>query len=257
MPQTYRYLLHTNGPALWPDFKPLAEVLELQATTPEGIWLGTYQGNPTPPAGTVFQRDWWNDCRFHAGDRSLINQCVARWQSWDTGLKDEEDNAYSACVTGELWPDYRMAIREVYRERLKFPALPEKIAYQARRHNADGKLRGVIIEDKASGISAYQTLCSSLDNWLTELLVAFQPSGDKETRANQGAVWCKNGCVWLPHPSDQVPWLVDFEDELFNFPGSSFKDQVDALDQLILWTENLLAEGWKARNHATRARLDA
>jgi predicted phage terminase large subunit-like protein len=234
---------------LWPQHKPLPEVLELKGTTPVGIWEGTYQGNPMPPAGTVFQREWWKgeDRRFDAAERKLVTTCVARWISWDTGLKDEEDNAYTACVVGELWPDYRMAIREVWRERLQFPALPPKIEMYARKHNRDGKLRAVIIEDKASGISAYQTLKAGAEDWLADLLVAFMPSGDKEVRAQQAAVWCKNGCVLLPWPGLAVPWLVDFEDELFNFPGSSFMDQVDAFDQLVLFTENLLAEGWRAR----------
>lgn len=250
MPQNYRLLLHQRGPALWPGHKPLPEVLELKATTLEGVWEGTYQGNPVPPAGTVFHRGWWKEpeTRFDAGDHKLVNLCVGRWISWDTGLKDEEQNAYSACVVGELWRDYRLGIREVWRERLQFPALPEKIAKFAHRYNVDGKLRGVIIEDKASGISAYQTLRTGADTWLANLLVAFMPTNDKETRAKQAAVWCRNGCVLLPWPGDAVPWLMDFEDELFDFPGSSFMDQVDAFSQLILWTENLLAEGWKARN---------
>jgi hypothetical protein len=40
---------------------------------------------------------------------------------------------------------------------------------------------------------------------------------------------------------------LDFEDELFDFPNSAFMDQVDAFSQLIIYTENLLAEGWRAR----------
>jgi phage terminase large subunit-like protein len=152
MPQTYRFPLHQQGPALWPEHKPLLEVLELKATTPIGVWEGTYQGHPTPPAGTVFQREWWKaGTRFDASDRKLVNSCVARWMSWDTGLKDKEDNAYTACVVGELWPDYRMAMREVWRDRLTFPNLPPKIEMLARKHNQDGKLRGILIEDKAKG----------------------------------------------------------------------------------------------------------
>jgi predicted phage terminase large subunit-like protein len=248
MAETRRLLLHRNGPALWPEHKPLHEVLGLMSETPETVWETTYQGNPTPPAGTVFRREWWRESnRYDAADRSHLAQCVARWISWDTGLKDADGNAYTAGVVGELWPDYRMAVREIYRERLQFPDLPPKIEWLARKHNADGKLRGVIIEDKASGISAYQTLRASANDWLADILIAFEPNGDKIVRANQAAVWCKNGCVLLPWPGMSVPWLVDFEDELFNFPGSSFMDQVDAFDQLILYTENLLAEGWRAR----------
>ncbi len=250
MPTTTRFCLHVNGPALWPEHKPLAEVLALRATTPEPIWECTYQGNPTPPAGMIFRREWWRDARFDPENHAHVNSCVARWISWDTAMKDEETNAYTACVIGELWPDYRLAVREVWRDRLEFPELPVTIETIARRYNRDEKLRGIIIEDKASGTSAYQTLSASSEEWLRPLLVAFQPVGDKVQRAQQAGVWCRNGCVLLPRPGPAAPWLVDFEDELFTFPGSIFKDQVDAFDQLILYVENLLAEGWRARSQA-------
>jgi predicted phage terminase large subunit-like protein len=246
--KTYRYLLHSNGPALWPEHKPLSEVIELKETTPENLWEGTYQGNPTSPAGTVFKRDWWRgQNRFDANDQGFVNSCVGRWISWDTGLKDKETNAYTAAVIGELWRDYRMAVRLVWRDRLEFPYLPDKIESLARQYNRDGKLRGVIIEDKASGISAYQTLMATADKSIKQLLIAFEPHGDKTVRAQQAAVHCKNGSVLLPYPNNSIPWLIDFEDELFDFPGSAFKDQVDAFSQLILYTENLLAAGWEAR----------
>lgn len=248
MPQFYRYLVHERGPALWAEHKPLSEVLELQATTPPVIWEATYQGNPTPPEGTIFIRSWWgNKNRFDASDPSFANKTIARWISWDTGIKDKEDSAFTAAVVGELQPDYTLLTREVFRERLTFPDLPSVIERLAARYNKDGKLRGIIIEDKASGTSAYQTLLKTADPVLASLLVAFLPTVDKEARAQQAAVWCKQNCVFLPLPSDRVPWLYDFEDELFNFPGTSYKDQVDAFSQLILWTENLLAAGFHAR----------
>jgi len=246
MTRQYRYLVHSGGPALWPNHKPLTELLELQATTPENIFEATYQGNPTAPGGSTFKREWFKT-RFDAGNPALINQCVARYISWDTAMKAEEHNAYTAHVVGELMPDYRMNIRSVWRDRLEFPDLPDKIEEFYRIHNRDEKLRGIIVEDKSSGTSAYQTLMKTADANLKRLLIAFQPSGDKPTRGGQAAVWCKNGSVLLPAPSDACPWLVDFEDELFTFPGSVFKDQVDSFSQLILWVENLLAEGHRLR----------
>ena len=53
--------------------------------------------------------------------------------------------------------------------------------------------------------------------------------------------------VLLPHPGEGAEWLLDFEDELFSFPQSAYMDQVDACSQLILYLENYLAEGWRAR----------
>jgi len=52
----------------------------------------------------------------------------------------------------------------------------------------------------------------------------------------------------LPHPSEHAPWLLEFENELFSFPGSAFKDQVDSFSQLVIYTENLLSEGLRARS---------
>ncbi len=256
MPVTHRVLLHRNGPALWPEHKPLDEILELRATTPEPIWNAVYQGAPTSPGGTIFKRAWWRnqnrfplmvDGKLH---RSLGWGCVARWISWDTALKDTNDAAYTADVVGELWPDYRLAIREVYRERLEFPELPQVMQHTTERYNLDGKLRGIIIEDKASGTSAYQTLMAAANADLRRILIPFQPTGDKDTRANQAAVWCKNDCVLLPEPSEDVPWLMDFEEEVFAIPNSVFRDQADAFAQLIIYTENLLAEGFHARGGA-------
>jgi len=242
-------LLHNNGPALWPEHKPLSEVLDLQATTPESIWETTYQGNPSPPAGSVFKRSWWlRDTRYDVTEPGSQIQTVARYISWDTALKDKDTSDYSAAVIGELWPDYRLAIRYVLRERLPFPDLPTEIEALAKQYDYDDKLRAIIIEDKASGTSAYQTLLAGSDNHISSLLIPFMPTADKVTRANQAGVWCRNGCVQLPLANEAAPWLFDFEDEIFNFPSAAHDDQVDAFSQLVIYLEHLLADGWRARN---------
>jgi predicted phage terminase large subunit-like protein len=257
MPVTHRVLLHRDGPALWPEHKPLTEILELQATTPEPIWNAVYQGAPTSPGGSIFKRAYWrNKNRYDSSAENLVrlaSKSVARWISWDTAFKDTSEAAYTACCVGELQPNYQLAVREVFRDRLEFPELPQVMARVTDRYTADDKLKGVLIEDKASGTSAYQTLMASGTPALRRVLVPFQPVGDKDMRANQAAVWCKNDCVLLPEPSDEVLWLADFEDELFAIPSSQYRDQGDAFAQLVIYTENLLAEGWRARGGATVA----
>lgn len=248
MPVTTLVKLHERGPALWPDHKSEAEVMALKDLTIPSVWLATYQCTPTDPAGSIYLRDWWTGKnRFDVNDKPLRNRVVARWLSWDTANKDGDDSNYTAMTVGELTADYRLLIPYVYRERLTFPDLPDAILWQARQWNHDEKLRTVIVEDKSSGISALQTLRKTAPQWLRERLFAFQPHGDKVTRANQAAVWCKNDCVLLPNPTDDVPWLIDFEDELFDFPGTKHDDQVDSFGQLVIYTENLLSDGYKAR----------
>lgn len=242
-------LLHQNGPALWPEHKPLEAVLRLKATTPEGIWAATYQGQPTTARGAIFQRSWYAGAhsRYDPRDPRLLTSSYARYQSWDTSMGDQESNAWTVCVTGDLLPDYRLAIRSVLRDRWQFPQLPPEIEAEARRHNRDNKLAAVLIEDKASGTSALQTLRAVSPAWLSTLLYPFVPTVDKTSRANQAAVWCKNGSVLLPMSCELVPWLFAFEEELFEVPGSPWWDQVDALAQLILYLEPRLHEGWELR----------
>lgn len=222
----------------------------------------------------VFRREWWNapGLRYlpeFAGDdgdalrqAAYLRRVVARICSWDTGLKDKEDNAYSAVVVADLLDDYRLVIREVWRERLTFPDLvPAITRFAARWRVTRAEVRQldrdviptVVIEDKASGISAVQTLRRTAPDWLSSRIVAFPPSGDKQQRAEQAGVWCRNGCVMLPAPSPAYPWLPTFETELFSFPSTAFKDQVDAFAQLILHAEPRLRAGYQARERGVAA----
>jgi predicted phage terminase large subunit-like protein len=240
------------GAPLWPEKYPLSVLLELQATDLDFDAL--YQQHPTTRQGVVFDRAWTAEHRYDAGDAGLGRMCVGRWLSWDTALKDKQESDYSACSVFELLPDYRLVLREVYRDKLQFPLLPSTIAAVAQRHNADLKLRGVLIEDKASGTSAYQTLMQTAPDWLRPLLVAYPPHGSKLYRAQQAAVWLRNGMVLFPRPSEHVPWLADFEKEFFDFPQSPHDDMVDGFSQGVLYLENLIAEGYRARNgHAVAA----
>lgn len=243
-------VIHQDGPALWPGHKPLEEVLQLKRETLDHIFESLYQGNPSPPGGSVFRRAWWSRAagtRYDHADRGLVHSCVARYISVDTALKAGAEHDRAAAVVGELWPDYRLAVRLVRADRLEFPDLQEWIEALAIHGNRDDKLRGIIVEDKAAGTSALQTLAKSGPAWLRGLLIPFVPTTDKTTRANQAARWCKLGCIMLPGPSMDLHWLPDFEDEIFNFPQWTHDDMVDAFSQLILWLENVLQAGYEAR----------
>ena len=208
----------------------------------EGLWV-------TDPAARPFDREWWRGVnRYDAGDRGLINTTTARYHSYDTATKTGQHNAYTALVVGEVTPDYRLVIRDVWQDKLMVPYLAEKVKERATAGNRDGKLQAVIIEDMSSGTGVVQTLGLG-DEWMARLLVPFKPAnyGDKVQRAQQAALWCKRGCVLLPHPSVAAPWLHDFERQLFGFPDTEYKDMVDALAQLVIYLEHILATGWRSR----------
>lgn len=233
------------GEALWKNKFDVKDLETTKSNLSEYQWAAMYQQRPRVPGGNVFLREWFSN-RFDATDDRLYYRCVARWHSWDTALSDNESSAYAALTVGELMPDYTLNIREVWRAHLTFPDLLAEIEKFARRDMADGKLKSIIVEDKASGTSAIQTM-KAANNSLSNLLVGFMPTRSKEERADQASIWCKNQSVFLPWPSYASAWLVDFEDEMFSFPGSEYKDQVDSFSQLILFTEKLLAAGLQAR----------
>jgi predicted phage terminase large subunit-like protein len=215
---------------------------ELDETTQDQLLRGLWV---TDPGGKPFKRVWWRGKNRY--DRTVSSAVISRWISWDTAFKDKNSSDYSAYLVAELMADYRLRLKWVRRERLTFPELPEEMEIVAEVHNRDGRLSGVLIEDRASGTSAYQTLAATAPEWLREILVPFQPRGSKLERARQAGVWCKRGCVLMPRPGETAPWLYDFAEELFNFPDVAHDDRVDALSQLILYLEYYLAEGWRAR----------
>ena len=237
------------GDALCPERYSVEKLRKRKGKMDSYFWSALYQQTPMPPEGTIFRRSWWAEGRnrFDINDKSLVYKCVGRWLSFDTAISDKDTAAFTACVVAELTPDYKLMIRYVWRERLQFPDLAEAIQRLAQQFNYDEKLRGIIIEDKASGTSAYQTLLRTAPEWIQALLFAFQPSGDKSQRARQAANWANRDSILLPHPSPNAGWLLTFEEELFNFPVTQYKDQVDSFSQLVIYTENLLSAGWHAR----------
>lgn len=260
MTKTYVYTLHTEGPALWPEHKPLAEVLDLEATTPEWTWEATYQGNASPPGGSIYRREWWLGINRYDPERveELARTAVGRWLTFDTAMMDTTNADFTGFLAFDLLPDHRLLLREADRKRLTFADLPKHIEDYADRWNYDHKLMdgesGVIIESKASGISAYQTLhaASSLP-WLADLLIPWDPGQvDKIYRARQASVWCKNGCILLPMPSYLVPWLLTFENELFAVPSAQYMDMADAFSQLVIYLEHVISAAWHARRAIER-----
>ncbi len=190
-----------------------------------------------------FERNRWTD----DWDREV----VGRWLSLDLAMKDKEENSYNALTVFELTSDYHLDVRHAWRERLSFPKLMPRLAAFAHEWNHDGLLRGFVVEDKAHGITASQTIREGSDEWLASILIPFDPGQrSKEVRWNQAAVWAGKGCVRLPEPSAGTPWLHDYEEELYALPDAAHNDWADSFAQGVIYLENLVASGYRARQGA-------
>lgn len=267
MPRYTRVLLHDQGPAMWPEQRSTEEVLTLKARTPPNVWAATYMLVPTSPSGTVFQRAWWNGKnRYDATDQALKRRALRRWISIDTAgasarnrngerQRTSPEEAFTAMAVIELQPDYTVLLREVVRERIPFTGLVPAITALATRWytiDAGKTLAAVIVEAESTGGPAIQIMQATAEPWLAEMLWGFTPTESKEDRARLITPWCIQDCIQLPHPSDAATWLFGFEEELFDFPSTQYKDQVDAFTQGIWAIQQYVYEGFVARQIATQ-----
>lgn len=229
-----------EGELLWEERFPRKQMLDVRKALGERDFAGQYQQRPGAAEGNIFKKEWFEN-------RESPTNFIARFISLDTAATTKETSAYSVAVVGELLPDYRLFIRHVWRDKVEFPQLQKKVEELSETWKFN--LHSVVIENKSSGISLIQTLEQSFNEDVSEKLVAFNPpsSLDKDGRCELASLWCENGSVILPPPSESFEWLFDFEEELFLVPSSKYRDMSDAFAQLILYTENYLAEGLKAR----------
>lgn len=206
--------------------------------------------------GQIFLPEWWslesgrNRYDYDAPENLL--PVIARYLFVDTAFKDKRENDPSAIAVVDLTHDYRAALRWMWEMRIESAYLPDKITDVATRFNEDGKLRGIVVEDKGSGTTVIQTLRASLPQALAGLIVDFIPHGSKEYRAKNAAVWCPRDALLLPYPHGALDsWYAAFLDndlgQLFRFPHAPHDDMVDTLVMGILYLEHFLKLGWQKR----------
>lgn len=222
------------GDLLHPDLFDEPSVANLEADL--GDRAPTILGQKrTNPGGNIFKREWWEGKnRYDPSDRGLLNTVVGSWVAWDTANKKEDHNAFTAGVAGSLLRDWRLLIRYVVMERKSFDELEEFVTTETKPFNRDLKLRSVPIEDAASGTQLLQVMPKRAEPWIRDKVVAVKPNPlGKEAHWEAAADWCRQDCVLLPYPSDDAPWLLTLEGQLFNVPTVKFVDVADAFSHLV------------------------
>jgi predicted phage terminase large subunit-like protein len=160
--------------------------------------------------------------------------------SWDTAYKADQINDPSVCTVWHLGrgaPGYYL--RDVFRERMEYPALRRAVVNLARRDNP----AAILIEDKASG----QSLIQDLRNSTTLPIIPIEPAKDKETRMFAASASFEAGLVQLP---ESAAWVLDYEIELTTFPLAPHDDRVDSTSQFLNWVR-----GWGERIDSAGAGL--
>lgn len=238
------HITRKKGDLLHPARENFDAVTSMRNMMGEFAFAGQYQQRPVPLDGGIVKRGWLH----------YYNRLPKLWGiiiSWDTAAKAGSANAYSACsvfglCNGDKPGKYnrKIILLEVHRMKLEFPNLVnfiEKFSDEIRNKYQPYCTNNyiqveTIIEDASSGTAIIQFLQSK-----GVRVCPIKPETDKETRLTGITHLLENGTVLLPNQQDGD--LVDFFDELFKFPNSTFKDMVDSFSQGVRYIDNEYISG--------------
>lgn len=226
---------HEGSPdecSYWEKKESLESMLELKERDPYTFYAQIQQ-RPTPPGGAMIKSDW---IQYY---KTLPDDATTLLFVMDTAMKTNERNDYSVL---SCWGFNGIDVYLIDLLRDKWIApdlLTEASAFLSKhrptRNNAM-RVRGVLIEDKASGTGLIQSL--RRDASLRDMpVIAVERSKDKVTRVNDVLSHIRAGRLKVP---EQAPWLSAYLGELAAFsPAMTHKhdDQVDvtvdALNELL------------------------
>ncbi|MEA1940619.1 MAG: phage terminase large subunit [Pseudomonadota bacterium] len=222
-----RFFERKAGEALQPDREPLDTLGEIRRNMSAYDFSAQYLQRPVPLAGNLVRPEWLKPYdrlpeESETGPRARIVQ------SWDLAVSDSTGADYSVCITA-LVRGKRIWVLDVYRDRINYPAQKKKLIALARHWQADV----VLVEKAANGTPLLDDL-RQLDADGVPTPIGVPVKGSKLERLSVQTSRLEAGDVMLPAKAD---WRTAFLHELAAFPTTSHDDQVDALSQLMAWTE--------------------
>jgi predicted phage terminase large subunit-like protein len=212
----YTTLTETVEHPLWPERFPLAELKRRQRLNPHDF-ASLYQQEPFVRGGNLIRSSWWRSYPSDLNPTNLQTLIIAI----DTAFKRNESADFSVALTAGMDATGDIYIVDVLRLRLDYPDLKQRLVTLNNRWRGRG-LRGLYIEDKASG----QSIIQDLKRGTGMAVIPYKVRGDKVARVQSVLPLIEGGRVHLP---ESAPWLDQFIEETQTFPTARHDDQVDAL----------------------------
>jgi predicted phage terminase large subunit-like protein len=162
---------------------------------------------------------------FLCDQRRLPEEFDQVISSWDMAFKNKKTSAF---VSGQVWgrkEALRFLLDRVHGQLSFLQSLGEvrKFAEEYPEINAH------LIEDAANGPAIINTLEEEIPS-----ILPIPATGSKEARAEAASPQAEAGNIYLPHPQE-ASWVDEFLHEITTFPGSKYKDDMDAMSQALLW----------------------
>lgn len=209
-------VLNDEDEALWPFKHSREKLAEMEASNPY-VFAGQYLQRPAPKGGGLFKDSWW---KFY--DATFVHpEYEYRIIYADTALKTGQQNDYSVF---QCWgfKDGHAYLLDQLRGKWEAPELIREARDFYQKHISPinrGFLRGMKIEDKASGTGLIQTLRKE-----GVAVIPIQRSIDKVTRAMDVLPQIEAGLVHIP---EHKSWSKEYLAEFSMFPNGKHDDQVD------------------------------
>ena len=208
-----RHFYDESEEALWPERFPVEELKKRERLDPREV-ASLYQQSPFIAGGNLLKDSWWQ----YNDDKPECTQVII---AADTAFKKTEQADYSVLIVMGVDRNGDMHILDVIRNKYDFPELKRVCIQTNARWRGQG-LRGLYIEDKASG----QSLIQELRNESGISVLPYKVVNDKVARLNAVTPLIEGGRVSIPRTAH---WLDDFLLECQSFPNGKNDDQVDAL----------------------------
>ena len=199
--------------ALWGERFPLEELRKRERLDAREF-ASLYQQTPYIKGGNLIKAGWWRKTND-------VPKCNTVIIAADTAFKKTETADYSVMMVLGLDDLNDIHILEIVRDKYVFPELKRAAITLNAKWRGRG-LRGLYIEDKASGQSLIQELRSQSGMSVLPVKVG----SDKVSRLNAVLPLIEGGRVYLP---DSALWLDSFMEEAQSFPSGKHDDQIDAL----------------------------
>lgn len=207
-----------EGDLLWPDRFDAEEVNKRTRIMGSKNTAAQFQQRPVPDGGLVFNR---SSFKFYDVLPGKMDQLIMSVDATFKGV----DTADFVCI--QVWgrKGGEFFLVDMAHDRMSFTETIAAIRAMSRKYPL---ARAKLIEDKANGPAIIDTLKKEVPG-----IIAVNPEGGKEARANAVEPYFAAGNVHFPNPLN-FTWVDDLVAELLGFPFARHDDMVDTLTQALL-----------------------
>jgi predicted phage terminase large subunit-like protein len=245
LPISGKEIIREDGSLLWPEREGPEEIEQMKKALGSYGYSGQYDQDPAPAGGGIFKKHWWRYWQFKGQKLppvtikmpdgtykniepvELPESFDEMLQSWDCAFKGGHDNDG---VSGQVWAKKsadKFLLDRMY-DKMTFTQTLQAIRSMSEKWP---KTYSKLVEDKANGSAVIDTLQREISG-----LVAVNPEGGKEVRAQAASPQIESGNVFLPHPQI-YDWVDSFIDTFAKFPKVKHDDDVDATTQALIRME--------------------